>query len=430
MKRIDTHCHFFNIQYAFREALVIGWDMLRGEYPYDAPEKKKIISPPDRKSKEWKELIRYIVSLTFAATRKCKKQYDFEQKQYSKSYLYEGDEELRMAPLMMDIYYIFDKDDYSNSLSDEKYVGVKSVFSSNTKRQFEDFAKELKEDVEHDIHSIGYDRISSLIGGISSDELQEEVSNELQKAIDDFLSEKAFEKEMGDGPKGYWLSWGFKKHMKDLGRLQSDYPENILPFLAVDPRRRKIAELVREKVGDGKIFKGIKLYPALGYLPTHPNLYPVYDYCIENDIPITVHCSTTGLPSLAGEIYVKSTTEKERWVEWDVKDNKYWPCVFFGEPQKWLPILNDSNGRYKNLRLNFAHYGSGDIMWRVQINGLMKNFPNVYADLSYCYDDPILDDLESIIKTEPELIKKLIFGTDYIMVFTGTEAWWIGKLLQ
>lgn len=52
-------------------------------------------------------------------------------------------------------------------------------------------------------------------------------------------------------------------------------PENscnrlILAFEAVDPRRPGIFELVREKVGPGKTFAGVKLYPSLGYLPTHP----------------------------------------------------------------------------------------------------------------------------------------------------------------
>lgn len=38
------------------------------------------------------------------------------------------------------------------------------------------------------------------------------------------------------------------------------------------------------------IFKGIKIYPALGYFPFDEDLLPLWAYCEQRNIPITTHC--------------------------------------------------------------------------------------------------------------------------------------------
>ena len=83
-----------------------------------------------------------------------------------------------------------------------------------------------------------------------------------------------------DPYEGIELSPGYKKHMLELEELSNNYPGKVFPFLAVDPRRIGIMKLIDLKVNKGiGIFKGIKIYPPLGYLPTHPNLEPVFEYC-------------------------------------------------------------------------------------------------------------------------------------------------------
>jgi len=73
-------------------------------------------------------------------------------------------------------------------------------------------------------------------------------------------------------------------------------------------------KLIEMKVNKGKgIFKGIKIYPPLGYLPTHPNLAPVFDYCVQYDIPITLHCSPGGINNFRKKNYIRSWDEKIIW---------------------------------------------------------------------------------------------------------------------
>ena len=78
---------------------------------------------------------------------------------------------------------------------------------------------------------------------------------------------------------GIELSPGYKKHMHELEDLSRKFPGQVFPFLAVDPRRIGIMKLIEMKLNKGKgVFKGIKIYTPLGYLPTHPNLEAIYDY--------------------------------------------------------------------------------------------------------------------------------------------------------
>jgi len=110
------------------------------------------------------------------------------------------------------------------------------------------------------------------------------------------------------------LSPGYKKHMLELEELAKKYPGKVFPFLAIDPRRMGTMKLIEMKVNKGKgIFKGIKIYPPLGYLPTHPNLAPVFDYCVQYDIPITLHCSPGGINNFRKKNYIRSWDEKIIW---------------------------------------------------------------------------------------------------------------------
>ena len=54
------------------------------------------------------------------------------------------------------------------------------------------------------------------------------------------------------------------------------------------------------------IFKDIKIYPPLGYLPTHPNFCEIFEYCSRHNIPITLHCPEGGMQNFRIENYVTS----------------------------------------------------------------------------------------------------------------------------
>jgi predicted TIM-barrel fold metal-dependent hydrolase len=56
-----------------------------------------------------------------------------------------------------------------------------------------------------------------------------------------------------------------------------------------DPRRPEVVNYVIDALKRG--CKGVKTYPNLGYFPYDKRLYPVYEYCQANNVPILTHCS-------------------------------------------------------------------------------------------------------------------------------------------
>lgn len=111
--------------------------------------------------------------------------------------------------------------------------------------------------------------------------------------------------------------------MEMLARIKSNHPDEIYPFVFVDPRR--IAEegkaffdydVVDDKVVlkdcfikdyiETKSFSGFKIYPALGYFPFDELLLPLWKYAADNGIPIMTHC-------IRGVIYYRGSKKKE----WD-----------------------------------------------------------------------------------------------------------------
>jgi predicted TIM-barrel fold metal-dependent hydrolase len=186
----------------------------------------------------------------------------------------------------------------------------------------------------------------------------------------------------------------------------------IHPFVPFDParelayRKARISPdgqlegdrpmtLVKEAIEE-KGFIGVKLYNSLGYRPlgnANPEvsmkrrriavrnnkltylfdgeeydevLCELYDYCVDNDVPITAHCVMNGIEAYPGASFD------------------------FGKAEFWEEVLKQD--RYKNLRLNLAHFGwnqaagqgyTGSESWVINICNLIKKYENVYADVSH-----------------------------------------------
>lgn len=199
-------------------------------------------------------------------------------------------------------------------------------------------------------------------------------------------------------------------------RKNSDYRSQLIPFVFVDPRRiresgkeffnwtqqeekvvlkecllKTYLEPERGNPNKGN-FKGIKIYPALGYYPTDKDLLPLWLYCCQNEIPITSHC-TYGTMFYRGQIedwmyeHPVFRDSKNNKVNFVTSSNKELQ-VNFTHPLNYLCLLepkflhdyldriNDSNlnmlfGKTENgykqdlkkLKINFAHFGGSD-EWR------------------------------------------------------------------
>jgi predicted TIM-barrel fold metal-dependent hydrolase len=203
---------------------------------------------------------------------------------------------------------------------------------------------------------------------------------------------------------------------EELWKLAQKSGGQIIPFYAADPRHDDILERVKENLARDK-FRGIKIYPSLGYRPDHPKLMEIYKLCIQGDFPVLTHCSPGG-------IWMYGLSKKERRAN--------------SQPLNYKEIL-DTEG-YRNLRLCLAHFG-GSEEWARHLRGRARgneeeawvrtiyemiasgNYPNLYTDISYTVFTPKVQglfidlvDYLKVLLSHPLVRKRVLFGSDYYMV--------------
>jgi len=248
----------------------------------------------------------------------------------------------------------------------------------------------------------------------------------------------------------YW----FKNTPDNLIKNQIDHIyENIVipfegmihPFVPFDPARElafrkkrcnpdgylekhSSLALVKDAI-ENKGFIGVKLYNAMGYRPFNNALVDVkrrkialhkekyvfkgeeydkvlselYDYCIENDVPVTTHCGMEGSES-------------------------YYDASFdFGQAKLWRDVLDQA--QWAKLRLNLAHFGwnkksfhEGDRSWTKEICEMLGKFNNLYTDVSH--HEVVLKKnvsrfkkaYEELCHDYPHIKQKLLFGIDWHVI--------------
>ncbi|NVL89596.1 MAG: amidohydrolase family protein [Desulfobacterales bacterium] len=163
----------------------------------------------------------------------------------------------------------------------------------------------------------------------------------------------------------------------------------MLPFIAVDPRREGMVTIVKDALRGGA-FKGVKIYPVMGFTPDDRRLYPIYQYCVDNNIPITAHCENGGIPGL--------------------KD--YYRLA---NPKYWAVVLQE----FPELTLNLAHNDRTGSPWQTKIAQLIKACPNVYTDISYDIEMWFMPrryfkDIKRMLGTA-KIQDRLLYGTDWYM---------------
>lgn len=78
--------------------------------------------------------------------------------------------------------------------------------------------------------------------------------------------------------------------------MRDKYPGRVYGFMGVDPRRKEAASLLETAVKEwGAV--GYKPYTPNGYYADDPLLFPLYQKCIDFDIPVLVHCGGGGWAS-------------------------------------------------------------------------------------------------------------------------------------
>ncbi len=426
---IDVHCHLFNAQFAIKEYAAISWDWMRGRYPYAHTKSALRAEPPATPRtlaapgpiEGLNNLIAYITRLAKIATLPCQKSFDYVTTEHEKSLL-RSSEPIILTPLMMDIYFCLDNNEreFYNSLK------PRQIDTLTNEEPVESFSITSNDDEEYRQY---IDKLRLSLRDIF-------VKNGIDEQASDCLLESAFEGDRSEslsGQKslraastypGVHMTPGYQSQIEDLLKLQEQNRETVFPFLAVDPRRRGVLSLIQTLVNPQTgPFKGIKLYPPLGYLPTHPNLVPVFEYCEQMRIPITVHCSRGGMENNRWVHHVWSTDPNLNYRTVDFRTHYEDKSTFYTHPGKWLPVLT----RWRDLRINFSHFGggvefsNGDRSWMDCIICILKQYPHTYTDLSYYVKPGLLDQVKTIVAENSRIKDRIMFGTDHVMIMAEKD---------
>lgn len=192
-----------------------------------------------------------------------------------------------------------------------------------------------------------------------------------------------------------------------------NYKGRLIPFVHFDPRRANALQSIRYWI-EQRGFKGVKLYPPLGYRPDDPLLDPIFGYCAANRVPVITHASGG---TVRHKKYMFNKDDATR----------------LAAPSNYIPVLE----KYPDLRLCFGHFGgdkswlafrknplfSNDYRneptatWQKEIRELMSNFKGVYADLSYVIFSDLLNlKVLKVLLQDPVVLQRTLFGSDFYMV--------------
>ncbi|MBN1296659.1 amidohydrolase [bacterium] len=194
---------------------------------------------------------------------------------------------------------------------------------------------------------------------------------------------------------------------EELAALAKVFPE-IIPFAHIDPRRpdalRRLRTLVEEHG-----FKGVKIYPPLGYDPNDRVLMTeIYPYMVRNGLPLMSHCSQGGVAT---------------------KDEAAESARLRTHPDRYRHVMD----RFPLLRVCLGHFGGirqwtlyfddptkRELTWQARIRSLIKEegYTNLYTDISYTvfhFQDNV--PLLKIFLEDPDLAPRILFGSDYYMAY-------------
>ncbi len=200
----------------------------------------------------------------------------------------------------------------------------------------------------------------------------------------------------------------------ELARIAKDpaLGPSVVPFATIHPDRPGAFDEFRRCVEE-QGFRGLKLYPPLGFPPDHKLLMDrAYPYCVENGLPVITHCSRGGV--------------KHRRLSPALCESYASPHAFAG-PMRAFP----------ELRVCLAHFGGatdwqaylensippGDpdarrANWLTAIRDMIGcgDYPNLYTDISYTifYFTENLPALAVFLEDEI-LRSRVLFGSDFYM---------------
>ncbi|NBC95666.1 MAG: amidohydrolase family protein [Deinococcus-Thermus bacterium] len=123
----------------------------------------------------------------------------------------------------------------------------------------------------------------------------------------------------------------------ELAALAAESEGRVIPFATVDPRARESVDEARRAI-EVLGFRGLKIYPRLGFPPDHPALLEeIYPLLLERDLPVMSHCARGGVQ---GRGVTRALADRVT------------------DPAAMLPVRD----RHPGLRICLAHFG-GEADW-------------------------------------------------------------------
>jgi hypothetical protein len=187
------------------------------------------------------------------------------------------------------------------------------------------------------------------------------------------------------------------KHMTDVAARR---PDAYIPFCTIDPRRGEEGLGLVERAVREWGAKGIKLHPSSGWFPNDRDVcYPLYELCIDLDIPVLTHCGPEG---------------------------GYGPAKY-GDAFHWDDVLSD----FPELRLCLAHAGGsmGEFLGGSLLGpatSILFFYDNAFMDLS-CAALIYVRDPVRFYKELRELLDgvggKVMWGTDSPWMTNRGPGW-------
>jgi predicted TIM-barrel fold metal-dependent hydrolase len=217
------------------------------------------------------------------------------------------------------------------------------------------------------------------------------------------------------------------QQLDELREVRNLYPDKFLPFVGINPNNSKHKELFEKAFSPEYNFYGVKIYPSLGYMPSHPALMDIFEICSHYDIPVTTHCGSGTVHTHNNILRLKYFILNEKGELILKKEKKTFLFKkqfekYFNRPQNWQPVLK----AFPNLRLNLAHFGgdsewdnkeSNDKEWTFRTIDLMERYENVYSDVSYIIHLPEMHQKFKTLFYNNQLVaERTLMGTDFYMI--------------
>jgi uncharacterized protein len=217
----------------------------------------------------------------------------------------------------------------------------------------------------------------------------------------------------------------------ELAELRDRYPDTVIPFAAVDPRHGEIVVAKTIQLVEREGFRGIKLYPPIGYHPNSRVLWPLYAYAEERGLPVLTHCSRPASVQYRGQPTAEMRTDPltgER-----LNQDRFDLLTLFTDPDAYRPILD----KHPRLRLCLAHFGgagdwdsylkhpwdrqtdNAEKSWLAKILELIRSgrYPNLWTDIAYTlFADDEYAYLLKVLLSDERVLARTLFGSDFYVV--------------